>query len=344
MSNPLCPVTGEPAARLVQWVSCDFLARLWRVILKVDARSSLGEQQHVGLWASPTGLYFFDPMLPGDEAFYTQLAINLGFSYDSVIFRHAYTLAAKRTMPGDRVLDVGCGTASFRAVIPHARYVGLDPIFGGVGEVSKETLSDHLSEHSAAYDTVCAFEVLEHVVSPAQMFADLVRAARPGGLVIVSVPHVPSAFTRIPNNIINAPPHHLTWWTEPALRALARAGGATVESIERAEWCASDSLFYWVARWSPIRCSRVHFRAAWSWYAALLIGIRAARLMAARNKVPKTTDEGAGLVMVARRNAVTRSSSSQVALRREPTGPPRSKRVPQGWQYSVNSSKGNNPI
>src|SRR5262249_14305500 len=153
---------------------------------------------------------------------------------------------------GDRVLDVGCGNASFRPVIPHASYVGLDPNFGGIGEVWSETLSHHLGEHAGEYDAVCAFEVLEHVASPAQMFAEMVRAARPGGLVIVSVPYVPSAMTRIPNNIINAPPHHLTWWTEPALRALAEAGGATVESIEHAQWSAFDAFFYWVARYSPI--------------------------------------------------------------------------------------------
>jgi SAM-dependent methyltransferase len=310
MSNPRCPITGEPATRLVQWVSCDFLARLWWVILRVDARPNLGEQRRVGLWTSPTGLYFFDPMLPGDDVFYTQLYRDYGFSHDPVIVRHAYMLAAQRTTPGDRVLDVGCGSASFRAVIPRADYVGLDPIFGGNGDVRKETLSHHLGEHSGAYDAVCAFEVLEHIVSPVQMFADMVRAARPGGLVIVSVPHVPSALTRIPNNIYNAPPHHLTWWTEPALRALARAGGATVESIERAEWRAFDSFLYWVARCSPIRCSHIHYRAAWSWYMAMLVGGRGARLMRALNRVPKTTDEGATLVMVARRSGGISTTSA----------------------------------
>jgi SAM-dependent methyltransferase len=303
MSNPRCPITGEPAARLVQWVSCDFLARLWRVIFKVDARPSLGEQQRIGLWESPTGLYFFDPILPGDDTFYTQFYTG---PHDAVIFRHAYKLAAQRIAPGDRVLDVGCGNASFRAVIPHANYVGLDPVFGGIGDVHKETLSHHLGEHSGVYDAVCAFEVLEHLASPVQLFADMVRAARPGGLVIVSVPHVPSALTRIPNNILNAPPHHLTWWTEQALRALAEGGGATVESIEHAEWCASDSLLYWVARCCPIRSSHIYFRAAWSWYAALFVGIRGGRLMCALNKVPKATDEGASLVMVAERGHLHR--------------------------------------
>jgi SAM-dependent methyltransferase len=306
MSNPACPITGAPAIRLVQWVSANFLVNLWRIVFRVDARSSFGRQERFGLWESPTGLYFFDPMLEGDQPFYTQFYDRLIerklWSHDAI--RHAFTLAARRTAPGDRVLDVGCGFASFRSLIPRADYVGLDPNFGGtVANVRKETLSDHLRENAGAYDVVCAFEVLEHLTSPARMFADMVHAARPGGRLIVSVPHVPSALTRIPNFLLNGPPHHLSWWTETALRALAGAGGASVESIEHAQWNATDSLMYWMARCSPIRCREVYFRAAASWHAAAVVGFLAGRLAHAVNKVPKTTDEGAALVMVARKGA-----------------------------------------
>ncbi len=305
MSTPRCPITNEPATRLVQWVTCEFLNFLWKTIFNIDARSSLGQHQRVGLWESPTGLYFFDPMLEGDHAFYAQAYAYVTerrlWSKDAV--RQAYLLAAPRISPGASVLDVGCGLANFRSVIPHTEYVGLDPNFGSIANVREETLRDHLRDNSSAYDAVCAFELLEHLASPAQMFADMVRAARPGGQVIVSVPHVPSALTRFPNNVMNAPPHHLTWWTQRALQALAEVGGVTVESIEKAEWNATDSLFYWMARCSPIRCSDIHFRAASSWYAASLVGFLVGRMIYAVNKVPKTTDEGGALIMVARRKA-----------------------------------------
>jgi SAM-dependent methyltransferase len=303
MSNPACPVTGEPAARLVQWINSDFLVALWRIMFKVDARPSLGPPGKIGLWESQTGLYFFDPMPEGDQAFYRQFYERL--MKQRLWFldadRHAFALAARRIAPGDRVLDVGCGFAFFRTLIPQAAYVGLDPNFGGVADVRQEMLSDHLGQHSGAYDAVCAFEVLEHLASPAQMFADMVRAARPGGLVIVSVPHVPSALTRIPNFVFNAPPHHLTWWTEAALRTLAEANGASVQSVERTEWGAVDSLIYWMARCTPIECGDMHFRGAMPWHAAALAGYLAGRLIYAVNKSPKAADEGAGLVMVARR-------------------------------------------
>src|SRR6202023_527393 len=108
MSNPPCPITGEPAESLVQWVSAKFLIDFWRIVHKADARSSFGAQDRFGLWRSPTGLYFFDPMIAGDSRFYTQfydwlLARKL-WSQEAI--RHSFTLAAARVGPGDRVLDV----------------------------------------------------------------------------------------------------------------------------------------------------------------------------------------------------------------------------------------------
>ena len=43
----------------------------------------------------------------------------------------------------------------------------------------------------------------------------------PGGLLVLAMPIWPSAHTAVPNNLVNLPPHHLTWWNEGACRALA---------------------------------------------------------------------------------------------------------------------------
>jgi SAM-dependent methyltransferase len=304
--TPLCPVTGLPAVRLVQWIKARFLADLWRVTFGVDAHSSFGTVIRFGLWESPTGLYFFDPPAEGDHEFYRSFYARLRDRglWNEQSTRPEFASAARFIAPGARVLDVGCGFGNFRHVVPQADYVGLDPNFAAdsaVAGVRGETLAEHLVEHADAYDAVCAFHVVEHLATPVQLFAEMLRAARPGGLAIVAVPQVPSAHTRIPNYAVNAPPHHLTWWTKPALRALAEQSGAAVETIERVPWGRNEALVYWIERCSPIHCRDAHYRNALTWHAAALIGYLGGRLMHALRRAPAGDDEGAALLLVARR-------------------------------------------
>jgi SAM-dependent methyltransferase len=304
---PACPVTGRPAIRRVQWVSTRLLIDLWRIAVKTDARSSFGELTQFGLWESPTGLYFFHPPRDGDRVFYSQFYAWLKkrqlYSDDTV--RQEFLIAANRVPVGARLLDVGSGTGNFSRCVPGANYTGLDPHFAEgakVAGVRNETLAEHLVEHTAFYDVVCCFQVIEHVRDPVSLFADIMRAVKPGGLVCVGAPHVPSAFTRLPNFLVNAPPHHLTWWTRQALSELATNAGAVVESIEATPWGQSEAMAYWMARFSPVKCSEVHYRGAMSWHIATLVGYVTGAIAFRLFGVPKkSNDEGASLLLFARR-------------------------------------------
>lgn len=202
------------------------------------------------------------------------------------------------------MLDVGCGLGGFRACVPEAGYTGLDPHMAPhavIAGVRSETLGQHLRGHAGSYDAVCCFEVIEHVPDPKALFVELVAAAKPGGLICVSVPRAQSPMTRIPNFLINAPPHHLTWWSEAALCALANGAGVEVESVESAPW-GSNSGIYWIERLSPIKCRDVHVRGAPSWHAASaiasLLGIALSRLFG----VPKKqAGGGVGWLLIARK-------------------------------------------
>ena len=304
---PLCPVTGRAATRRLQWVSTRLLIDLWRVEFGVDVRPLFAGLDRIGLWESPAGLTFFDPPRAGDAAFYSALYGRLRarrlFTDTSV--REEFHVAAGHIRQGACVLDVGCGYGAFRRSVPHADYKGIDPHFDGdeaASGVRKETLERHLALHAGAYDAVCCFQVIEHAPDPKALFAGLVAAAKPGGLIAVGVPHTPSAMTRIPNFLINAPPHHLTWWSRTALTALANGAGAVVERIEAVPWGAGDAAVYWMARLSPIRCSGLHLRGAASWHAAALIGYLLGSAAARLFGPPEPgADEGAGLLLIARR-------------------------------------------
>lgn len=245
---PDCPITGLPAVRLVQTVPARLLGRLWKAEFGANAWPSFGEVNQFGLWESPTGLLFFDPPVEGDhefyEGFYSRLK-KLGLYSDRFI-RPEFNLGARHVPAGARVLDVGCGLGNFRHCVTHADYTGLDPHFaeqGGDPSIRNETIADHLVANAASYDAVCAFQVLEHISAPAALFREMLRAAKPGGLVCIGVPHVPSALTRIPNFLMNAPPHHLSWWTKEALAELAKRAGAIVESVEKVPGARTTRCF-----------------------------------------------------------------------------------------------------
>ncbi len=302
---PLCPVTGRPAIRHVQWVSARLLRDLWRIEYHVDASALFRGIDRFGLWESPTGLYFFDPPLEGDRAFYAAFygwiqGLRL-FSENSV--RREFEMAAQSIEAGARVLDVGCGLANFHFCLPQADYTGLDPHMAKDGESPKvrgETLRQHLIAHAGAYDAVCAFQVLEHVKTPTTLFAEMVQAAKPGGRLFVGVPHVPSVMTRIPNFVMNAPPHHLTWWTKSALAEMAKEAGAVVETIEIVPWSV-DSLVYWIGRCTPLKCNGEHYLGRWSWHVSAALGFIGGMIVNRLAGAPSNDSEGAGLLLTARR-------------------------------------------
>ena len=85
------------------------------------------------LWELPTGMYFFEPRLEGDGEFYSTFYKHINMPKRLRVrgkgWRREFDMASERVRPGDRVLDVGCGFASFRTVVPQANYTGLDPNF-----------------------------------------------------------------------------------------------------------------------------------------------------------------------------------------------------------------------
>jgi SAM-dependent methyltransferase len=290
---PACPITGLPAARRIQGISSKLLAGLWRASFGV-AVPQLAAIERFSLWESGCGLAFFDPMLQGDDRFYADFyrridahEILAGPRTRRPEFEHA----ARLVRAGDRVLDVGCGAGGFSRHVRHAIYTGLEPhpaAEPAIAEVLNETVAAHAARHGETYDVVCAFQVVEHVPEPLNFVADMVRCIRPGGLLLLGVPRWPSPITDIPNFVLNAPPHHLTWWSRAALEALAARLGLVVEAIEDIPAGSHSSLGFWMGRVAPKFAGERYFRAAMSWYAALLWSWLAGRVCDAMLRVPST--------------------------------------------------------
>jgi hypothetical protein len=114
------------------------------------------------------------------------------------------------------------------------------------------------------------------------------------------VPDRHSPITDIPNFVLNAPPNHLSWWNESALRALADRLDLIVESVEKLPFWPCDSIIYWMGRLAPKLTGDRYFRAHWTWYGALAWSWLAARVCDRLFQVP-TTAKSSGLLLTARK-------------------------------------------
>ena len=147
------------------------------------------------------------------------------------------------TLPGRRVLDVGCGvgmyTAAFLRETPHVfgveieRERALEARERAAGVV--EAPGERLPFPDAAFDVVFSHEVLEHVADDRACVAEMVRVIRPGGRIVVFVPNrlylfeTHGIFWRGQYHFGNAPlvnwlPTPLRNYLAPHVRAYTAAG------------------------------------------------------------------------------------------------------------------------
>jgi len=103
---------------------------MWRMAGAGDLSHLFAGCKQIGLYESDNGLFFFQPMIAGDAAFYRKFYARIG-AFDTLnkhlMERPEFLRAAAFVGADASVLDVGCGMGAFSAHLPHARYVGLDP-------------------------------------------------------------------------------------------------------------------------------------------------------------------------------------------------------------------------
>jgi 2-polyprenyl-3-methyl-5-hydroxy-6-metoxy-1,4-benzoquinol methylase len=152
-----------------------------------------------------------------------------------------------------RVLDVGCGAGGVgRTLREHAtRLVGieLDEQAAALArEVYDEVLigdvDARLGELEPAFDTILAYDVLEHLANPASVLRRLRAVAAPGALLHVSVPNA-RHFTLVRDLVFHGTfgytemghrdSTHVRWLTRADLVALLRDAGWSVERTAHAE-------------------------------------------------------------------------------------------------------------
>lgn len=226
------------------------LVRLWRSKYGIDTARFFSTAQMQLEAIPPYNYYCFTAAHPGDSAFYAELMGRIGYDRQD---KPEFTEAAREIAATDRVLDVGCGIGNFSAPCV-GEYRGIDTNPAAIEEARKMGRNVHLAsvgdDCSAAYDVVTLFQVLEHVEEPKEFLNACVRCLRAGGQLIVSTPDIDGFMGSVTNEILNYPPHHMTWWSTDSLRALVEDCGCEVmkmwhEPLRRDHLRAAFSAILW---------------------------------------------------------------------------------------------------
>jgi SAM-dependent methyltransferase len=223
---PACPLCRSVANRVVHTVEAAELAGLYERAYGLDVRRLFDAPTLALRLCGECDLRFFEFARPGDQAFYSGLNSNAWYyTEEKPEFEFARGLIGER----DTVLEVGAGAGRFGKGLAPERYTGLDfsesasryAQAAGV-RVLNEPVESHAKAHPARYDIVCHFQVLEHVQDPRSFLEACVACLKPGGRLIVAVPAQDSFLGVATNNQLNLPPHHLTAWSDAALRSIGR--------------------------------------------------------------------------------------------------------------------------
>jgi 2-polyprenyl-3-methyl-5-hydroxy-6-metoxy-1,4-benzoquinol methylase len=223
----LCPLNGSSDNTLIESLKTSDIAALYHHQLSINTASEFNSVKEIGLYhCLDSDLKFFYPLISGSEEFYEQLQEIDWYYLDQ---KYEYDYVQKIIKATDHILEIGCGSGLFAQKLSVADYVGLefsqkaqlDAENKGI-RVLNESIQVHAMSHPSAYDIVCAFQVLEHVIEINSFIESSLLSLKPGGLLIYSVPSADSFLSVAKNNILNMPPHHVSWWSDKALTSISQ--------------------------------------------------------------------------------------------------------------------------
>lgn len=233
---PASPITGTHNVTVFDTILTSDIIRLYREQEQIGvSRFFLGVDEVSILECGDTGYRFYYPFtVVGDERFYQELASirnHVGLEYDRD-WSEDHEFALENICENERVLEVGCNTGKFleRAREKTKHVIGLEfnseaaAVARGKGlNISNLDIAILATNEPEGFDVICAFQVLEHIPNAGEFLRACLKALKPGGKLIFSVPNNEPYFQRFSKyEVLNLPPHHMGLWNYDTFRQAAR--------------------------------------------------------------------------------------------------------------------------
>jgi SAM-dependent methyltransferase len=219
----------------------------WGLDIPADVRAPWDAHRVVSL-VRCTGceLEYFVPLLPGDPAFWAELARQTSLYVDH---RWEFDAVLQRAAGAKVLLDFGSGAGAFlrlaASTVP--RVIGCDHNEGSaVGELGGATLrfqsfADVAADLRGQVDVVTSFHVLEHLATATELVKPALDALRPGGRLFLSTPDRERSVHR-ELEPLDFPPHHVSRWSGRQFERLATHFDLRLASIRHEPFVARHGI------------------------------------------------------------------------------------------------------
>jgi SAM-dependent methyltransferase len=122
-------------------------------------------------------------------------------------------------------------------------------------EIFDELIEVHAQKRPAYYDVVCSFQVLEHVYDVKNFIENAIKALKPGGRLIMSVPNNEPYFLRHSKyETLNLPPHHMGLWNKEVFQNLPKLFPIALKDVIYSgsyRWLID--AYYRAKRWAGVK-------------------------------------------------------------------------------------------
>ena len=214
-----CPLCNAASDVATERILVERLVKMYMQLLDIDVSEEFGLLDSINyIRCNECDLGYFTPPVSGSEHFYNKLQ---AFDWYYMDEKNEFDFARRFVKQSDDVLEIGCGKGAFAKLINVRSYLGLEfskkaqhiAADNGI-RVVNESIQNHSVSNVQAYDIVCSFQVLEHIVDVRSFIESAMVCLKPGGHIIFSTPSIDSFGAFAPNHILDMPPHHLTRWSD----------------------------------------------------------------------------------------------------------------------------------